>query len=515
MRFSKRVFILTVLLAVALGQAQAQVQYAVGVVFHDANQNGIRDAGEVGIPEVKVSNGRSIVNTNTEGNYQLPVDDDTIIFITKPRGWMTPVDENNLPKFYYVHKPKGSPEQRYRGVAPTGPLPELVDFPLYPQEEPERFKIVMFGDTQPASQGPVFVFGHDIIPELVGVDAEFGVTLGDVVSNNLSLYEDVVAAKSLIGIPWHHVKGNHDANFDGAPDHYLTSETWARVFGPPYYSFEYGPVHFVVLNNPYFGQPSGYVAKLDFRQMSWLRRDLSRVPKDQLVVLMMHIPLHRMSDREEIFRMLEDRPHTFSLSAHTHTQYHNFYGPEQGWKGPEPHHHLVHAAACGAWWSGAPDEVGIPHSVQADGTPNGYSIITFDKNKYSVRYKVARRPADYQMNIWAPDEIKPEDAAGTEVLANVFAASVRSTVEMKVGDGPWVEMERTTQRDPFFVKLKAIEDGLTKPIPWKATRQPGNCGRIWKANLPAGLSAGAHEIQVRTTDMFGQEFEGRRVIHVW
>ncbi len=85
------------------------VQQATGVVFHDKNQNGTRDEGEPGLRDVRVSNGRDIVRTDAEGRYKIAVNDDTILFVIKPRDWTTPVDDDNLPQFYYVHKPAGSP----------------------------------------------------------------------------------------------------------------------------------------------------------------------------------------------------------------------------------------------------------------------------------------------------------------------------------------------------------------------------------------------------------------------
>src|SRR5262249_28511021 len=75
---------------------------AKGVVFHDKNRNNSRDADEPGVENVRVSNGRVIVRTDTEGRYELPVDDDTTLFVIKPRDWMTPVNEFKLPQFYYV-----------------------------------------------------------------------------------------------------------------------------------------------------------------------------------------------------------------------------------------------------------------------------------------------------------------------------------------------------------------------------------------------------------------------------
>ena len=38
-----------------------------GVVFHDANANGVRDGGEHGVPQVRVSNGRDVAVTDAQG----------------------------------------------------------------------------------------------------------------------------------------------------------------------------------------------------------------------------------------------------------------------------------------------------------------------------------------------------------------------------------------------------------------------------------------------------------------
>ena len=54
------------------------------------------------------------------------------------------------------------------------------DFPLRPQKEPEKFRAILFGDTQPSTQKEVDYMAHDVVEELIGTDASFGVTLGDV-----------------------------------------------------------------------------------------------------------------------------------------------------------------------------------------------------------------------------------------------------------------------------------------------------------------------------------------------
>ena len=74
-----------------------------------------------------VVNGVQITKTDSQGRYELPVTDDTILFVIKPRDWKTPLSKNKTPQFYYIHKPQGSPQGlKYAGVPPTGPLPPAV-----------------------------------------------------------------------------------------------------------------------------------------------------------------------------------------------------------------------------------------------------------------------------------------------------------------------------------------------------------------------------------------------------
>ncbi|MCP4594215.1 MAG: metallophosphoesterase [bacterium] len=500
---------------------------ATGVVFHDANGNGVRDSGEPGQAGVGVSNGCEVARTDRQGRYRLPVGDDTIIFVIKPAGWMTATSKHQVPHFYHVNKPTGSPPLQYAGVAPTGRLPDSVDFALYPHEEPKRFRAILLGDTQPRTQKELDYVAHDVVEELVGTDALLGVTLGDNVYNHLPLLDNLVRALGLVGMPWHYVLGNHDMNYDAVDDQH-SNETWERLFGPSYYAFNYGRVHFIVLDDVIWTGASGenrgyYIGGLEDRQLEFIRNDLALVPNDRLVVLVMHIPLvlerggktlFREPDRDALFGLLKDHPHTLSISAHWHRQGHLFFGKKDGWPGAKPHHHLVQGTVCGSWWSGAPDERGIPHATMSDGTPNGYSTITFDGADYAIEYRAAGRPADHQMAIFVPEEVAGSDAAKTEVLVNVFAGSERSTVEMQLGDtGPWVVLKRVQREDPFYLRMKEAEESPTPP---RGRRLPTatSCTHLWQAYLPPNPIAGTHLLRVRTTDMFGQTYSAVRVVRI-
>lgn len=494
-------------------------ELARGVVFEDLNRNGVRDPGEPGVEGVRVSNQRDIALTDASGRWELASSDDVVFFVIKPSGWMTPVNSHQLPRFYYIHKPAGSPAHlKFPGVSPTGPLPASIDFPLHRAEEPESFKVVFFGDPQPRDVKEVDYIKHDVIEDLVGTDARFGVTLGDIVFDDLSVFEPLNAAIALIGIPWYNVLGNHDINFD-VPNDRLSDETFERVYGPNYYSFDYGPVHFVVLDNVNWegAKPEGtgkYSAGIDDQQLAFLANDLVHVPQDQLIVLSMHIPLTAVTNREAIFRLIENRPYTISFSAHTHNQTHRFLTKADGWQGAEPHHHVINVTVCGSWWSGVPNEVGIPHATMSDGAPNGYSIVTFNKNRQPIiDFKAARRPESYQMNIHAPDQVTISEAFNTLVYVNVFTGSERTVVRMRVGGvGDWVELLRTEEADPYYLEMKKLEEAYQ--LPGRKLPNPARSSHLWKGKLPANLSAGTQFIEVEATDMYGRVHADRRIITV-
>ena len=318
-------------------------KFAKGCVYHDVNENEVMDEGEVGIANVYVSNGVDIVKTDNGGKYKIPISDDAIIFVIKPRDWMTPVDKLNLPRFYYIHKPGGSPDNFvYRGVEATGALPENINFPLYAEKGKSKFKMIVFGDPQPYSLEEVDFFSENIVSELVGVKGvEFGMTMGDIVGDNLDLLKPINQAVAKIGVPWYNVLGNHDVNFQADRDE-LSDETFERVYGPPNYAFVYGDVHFIVVDNVIMNAPvgdRGYVGGLRPDQIEFVKNYLKLISKDNLIVLTMHIPLvqherFRESDQKKLFALLSEFPHTLSISAHSHTQNNTFFHEESShWQG--------------------------------------------------------------------------------------------------------------------------------------------------------------------------------------
>ena len=499
-------------------------QTAQGMVCEDRNANGVCDPGEPGIPGVMVSNQTDVVLTDENGRFRISIEEESILFITKPAGYELPLNELNLPQFFYIHQPEGSPKHmEFTGLEPTGPLPESIDFTLIPSEKKSTFTAIVFGDPQPRNHTELSYFRDAVVSELAATEADMTLVLGDIMFDDLSLFERYNRIMASISMPVYNLVGNHDINFDSDqldhdPNRYAR-ETFKKLYGPTYYSFDYGEVHFIVMDNmdymgrsPETGRPA-YRGYLDDRHLAWLENNLHHVPQEKLIVLLSHIPLYGMEhdrgninteNRRELFDLLDNRDHVLYLGGHRHLTYQHFLGEEFGRYNENPIHHIATTAACGSWWSGPPDKNGIPVSTQQDGVPNGYHLFRFDGNQYSERYKAAGMDAGYQMRIESPISlVSSDDLPDTDLLVNVFNGSEKSVVRYRINDGDWHSMNRLEEaRSPFFQTLFADYNRNATPT-----------NHIWSSELPE-LNAGVHRIEVWTRDMYGQEFTQTKVIEV-
>ena len=515
---------------------------AKGFVFHDENRNRIMDGSEKGIAGVAVSNGIDVVKTNEMGKYELPVSDDAIIFVIKPKGWMTPLNKENLPQFYYLHKPHGSPDNfTYQGVEPTGELPASINFPLFPETGSENFKMVVFGDPQPYNIEEVDFLAEDVIVELLGRDdLEFGMTMGDIVGDDLNLFSPLNQAVSKIGIPWYNVMGNHDINYM-APNDILSDETYERVYGPPTYAFVYGDVHFIVVDDIIHDNKAGsrkYVGGLRPDQMTFVANYLDLVPKKDLVVLAMHIPLaqhgetFRKSDQKKLFDLLKGFPHTLSISAHTHVHNNQFFHQDSSdWQQATPHHHFNVGTTSGSWWNGIRGETDVPHTMMRDGTPNGYSFISFKGTEYVIDWKVAGSPPDHQMNIHIPRGIVAHSKDTVLLTVNFFNGSEESELEFRIkGLTDWKKMEKVDKYDPYFLLLEQrwknfeklnidslwmAEPALADQVfPGNQMPEPEKSTHLWQADIGTKWPVGRHVIEVKAIDRYGRTFTAYQTMRV-
>jgi hypothetical protein len=490
-------------------------RYVAGTVYEDVNRNGRRDKGEKGIASVAVSNGTDVSLTDAAGKYRLPADSDFIVFAVKPAGYQMETDEFNLPKSYYRHKPSGSPDSFYKGVKPTGKLPASVDFALYKQDESETFTVLIFGDTQPYTEQELEYLERGIIAEARNVEGvSFGITLGDLVGDNLNLHTPYKHVIKQMGIPWYNVMGNHDMNYDAKEDR-LSDESFEASFGPNTYAFNYGKAHFIILDDVLYPHPvtgKGYWGGLRDDQFAFVKNNLASVPNDRLIVISMHIPMTdyygeegvRNADRERLYDLLKDYPNVLFLSAHTHIQMQHRAGKEQGLDREQPIHEYNVGTTCGDWFSGILNENGIPVSTMRDGTPAGYAFLRIDGNRYLLDYKVLGKPDDYQLSLYHPKVVPFRRSTGASIYANFFMGSAGDTVECRIDGSAWLKMQHVEEFDPAYYHYVQDWDYLEQLVPGRRPSNPIVCSHLWKTGVQTGLPEGKHLIEVRAKDRFGR-----------
>lgn len=512
-----------------------------GTVFQDDNGDGKRDSTEPGLAEVSVSNGIEITFTNQEGHYELPVNAGQAIFVIKPRNYRFHRRPDGQPDFYEIYAPDGSPDHlslRYPGLLPSGHETNSIDFALIESPEPDSFSAAVLADTQVQSDSELTYLREDIITELMEVDAAFAIIAGDLVFDNLALLPRLNRLFGRLDYPWYAVPGNHDVNFQ-APDDAFSLETYKSFYGPPYYSFNVGPAHFVVLDSVSYLGPEGrileatpgedprtilYEGRLSQNQLTWLAADLATVPKDQLVVVVMHIPVAGRDNPElsvlngsELLALLGRREHLLILSGHLHRASHHYHPRSETAGSTRPVHEHVLGAASGGWWGGPLDADGIAIARQSDGTPNGYYLLTVTGNDAKMRFKAARRPADHQMRVHilpvhgakstgaelnrlvsAP--IPVEQLPAMEIVVNFFESGPKSEVHFALEEHEPILMTRSPRKDPAQRYLENLQ--RDRRLLWP---KPKDSNKIWVAPLPRDLDPGLHRLTVEATDDYGQQ----------
>jgi hypothetical protein len=516
------------------GVACAQIPPCVGTVFEDGNGNGRYDPGERGLPGVGISDGERIVRTGTDGRYDLGIESGRTLFAIKPAGYRFADLDNGLPDFWRHLQPGPDPALEHGGI-PAEEVVQCRDFALRKETPPPRriqhgLKVLVFGDPQPKSTVDVGYYERDIIESVMhdsavamdhglpsfyfrGGAGDVGLSLGDIVNDDLSLYPAMTAATTRLGVPWLHVAGNHDLDFDAARDE-DSLRTFRRYFGPDTYAWEEDEATFIVLDDVVYrpGQKPAYVGGLREAQFAFLAAYLPTLPKDRLLVVSAHIPFFdaarggapetfRAADRARLFGLLGEFPHVLLLSAHSHTQRHVLHGAADGWHGAKPLHEYNVGAACGAYWSGSQDAAGIPDATMADGTPNGYAtLLVRTGGQYSLAWHPARDINDTQIALHAPKVLRQGAYPAFAVYANVFMGRDDTRVEYRIDAGDWKPMAKVLQPDPRLLAENVADDAAVTLRGYDRSPEAEPSQHLWRGALPTGLASGEHAIEVRAFD---------------
>jgi hypothetical protein len=443
-------------------------------------------AGGRGLARVGVTDGLSTALTGSDGSYELVTTADRpFVSVSLPAGYRVPTNPTGTARLHRAIPANAGSE-----------LSAVFDLEPLPHGD-ERHTCLLLPDPQTETLEETQWLHEQTVPDVrrtvaaLGDQEVFGVACGDLMFDHLELFPEYEKAVAAMGVPFFQVIGNHDMDYTASGDA-GSSDTFSRHFGPRYYSFDRGAVHYAVLDDV-FWHGSGYIGYLDDEQLTWLAGDLARIEPGRTVIVCLHIPVQGSShvrngrrnpdvgmavmNREAVYRLLEPyRAHV--LSGHTHESEHGFaHGV----------HEHVSGTVCGAWWSGP---------ICGDGTPSGYSVYEIEGESVKWYYQTTGKDATHQVRVY-PRGADP--AAPDEIVANVWNWDPEWTVVWYEGGERRGEMSRRRGRDPLSVQLHTGPD-LPPRRPWV---EPYVTDHLFYAPV----AADARDIRVQVVDRFKRVFD--------
>jgi hypothetical protein len=430
----------------------------------------VRSKGK-GIKDVVVSDGYTVVQTDRKGRYSLtPHAEATSIYISIPAGYAFNNQKGIVRHYYLMQDVKAGTD---------------INFELMPLDKNDNeHEFIIWADPQVRNASDVRKMMEESVPDVkkyvTSVTAGtllHGITVGDIAWDDLKLFEDYNKGVEQMGIPFFQCLGNHDMDYRKGGDE-TSDDTFQQTYGPTYYSFNRGQVHYVVMDNVrYLGTERNYDGWIQQHQLDWLQKDLSFVPKDKLLVLCVHIPIHSgTKNKEALYALLEGRGEVHIMSGHTHYNVNAITG--------NIYEHN-HGTVCGAWWTGP---------ICEDGTPCGYGIYKVKDKALSWHYQSTGKPADYQMKIYATEY----SATEKQVVANIWNADPAWKTAYWVDGVSKGPMEQFEGFDGDAYKSMLGPD-LPKP---RGFAEPKKTKHLFRAVVPAG----SKEVKVVATDRFGKQF---------
>lgn len=252
-----------------------------GTVYVDIDQSGIFDKGDQPLAGVMVTDGLNVVRTDKKGRFSLPGFEKTrFITITTPAGFETK-------QFYLSTK-----ESR-----------KSYDFLLTESErtKSKEHSFVQITDTEVT--GGMGRWVTDLKHYIGNEKPAFLIHTGDICYEpGLKMHTEVVNSQTM-GCPVYYCIGNHDlvkGNYG--------EELYETIYGPTWYSFDVGNVHYVVTPIDHGDNPTDYTLKDVY---NWLKNDLALMKKEQALILFNH-DLFTASDT---FVFKADNEHILDLRA--------------------------------------------------------------------------------------------------------------------------------------------------------------------------------------------------------
>ena len=240
-----------------------------GRVFVDKNGNNQYDRGEMLLSGVSVSDGLNVVQTDKDGLFDLPGHEKArFVFITLPSGYRSN-------SFY--QRIDGQQSAYDFALQTTNPKSLKVD---------GSHRFIHISDTHIGDySAQTAVDGHaasskDLRDYVKNEDIAFVIHTGDVCRENFAAYKSFLNNENMPSSQMFNCIGNHDLG-SGA----YGEEGFENFFGPAYYSFEVGNVHYIVTPMERGDGKPDFTSE---RIGQWLQNDLKYVSEGKPIIVFNH-----------------------------------------------------------------------------------------------------------------------------------------------------------------------------------------------------------------------------------
>ena len=364
-----------------------------------------------GVGGVMVTDGITTTITNKRGLYKLKVDDNRahFVYISVPSGYEVPSLRGFMPDFY---RPISATEKEYNFTLKAVDQSKYhlivsADIHVRNRAMTKKQPLQQMPLSNPVGELDSVTFARtymatlrDYVSKLPSGVKVYGLNLGDVSNEshwrgkyNGDLENFVeVCSRSGMPIQTFNTIGNHEHDM-AAKDIFDDDDTAAekeymKVFGPTYYSFNIGSVHYVILDNVKYcnhkskGKDRNYEVRFTQDQIDWVAQDAALMPKDtKHVVFAWHCPSYRRRNGGKPSHNADDilRPYAsrqlpmIILSGHNHQA-------ETVVVASFPNTvEYLHPSVSGSWWY---------YPLCSDGAPSTFTRYDFEGGALTSRESV-------------------------------------------------------------------------------------------------------------------------------
>lgn len=404
--------------------------------------------GTSGIAGVLVSDGHDFTRTADDGSYYLAAARSAYcVFAVIPSGYEAGTVEQGIPKHFVTIAREAT------GAVSPG---FQADIRLNPIGDDSSFTFLAHADSQPevyvapncwSGMQTAYKDMQQTGAEIAARDGfkPFNLHMGDIVYNTNAFVHDYDRYKDNLlvtgyEIPIFATPGNHDRRYK--VDYMEATAFYRNTWGPLWYSFNRGSVHFISMDNVKVIEDGDYTKGVAPEAVAWLKKDLSYVEPGSRVVFFTHQPMTRANSHKKAYKEVLDiltDYNTLILSGHVHRIYNNF---------PEYHPNIRErnmSQLGGGSWRGP---------CCFDGTPSGYCIYRVEGDEISWKFKWTGRDADrFMMRMYEPGQFGlPAYAPADEktILVNIWDYDEDWTVTWTLDGEDMGELPRyDAMKDPW------------------------------------------------------------------